>query len=263
MHVGDLELLGSGREAEVFVWGEGRVLRLAREDAAPDMIEREATALAAAHAAGANVPGIYERVAVDERPGLVLDRVDGGDLLGRLERRPWSVLSVARVLGSEHAALHAIEAPAALPPLREDLRDRLGSPLVPARVRGRALERLAHLPDGDRLLHGDFHPGNLLYASHGCVVIEWTNGARGDPAADVARTVLLMIGGTLPDEASLRLRLLAPPARRALLAGYLRTYVRTSPLDRALVDPWLPVWAAARLSEGIEAERDRLVRRAS
>ena len=52
------------------------------------MIEREAIALAAAHRAGAGVPGVYERVTVDGRPGVVLDRVDGIDLLGALAGRP-------------------------------------------------------------------------------------------------------------------------------------------------------------------------------
>ena len=66
----DLELLGAGREAEIFAWEDGRVLRLAREPSADAMIEREVTALAAAQRAGAHVPRVYERVTVESDPAL-------------------------------------------------------------------------------------------------------------------------------------------------------------------------------------------------
>jgi aminoglycoside phosphotransferase (APT) family kinase protein len=99
-------------------------------------------------------------------------------------------------------------------------------------VRTRALERLAGLPDGNRLLHGGFHPANLLRTTDGFVVIDWTNATSGDPAADVARTSLLMGGGKLA-------------------AG-----------TPVVVERWLPVWAAARLSEDIEPEREFLLARA-
>ena len=256
-----LELLGAGREAEVFAWDDGRVLRLAREPAQAGVIEREAVALAAAHVAGVSAPGVHERLTFAGRPGVVLDRVDGVDLLDWLSARPWALRTVARTLGAEHAALHRAEAPAALPALREELRHRLASPLVPEDVRERALERLDRLPDGDRLLHGDFHPANVLRTAAGCVVIDWTNAARGDPAADVART-LVLTGGALDEDAPVVVRLLAPPGRRLLVAGYLRAYAREAPLDRDLVERWLPVWAAARLSEDIPSERAALLRRA-
>jgi hypothetical protein len=93
-------------------------------------------------------------------------------------------------------------------------------------------------------------------------VIDWTNGTGGDPAADVARTILLAGDGTLPDDAPSVLRLVASFARRLLVAGYLRAYARVAPLDRAVVDRWLPVWAAARLAEDIASERAFLLDRA-
>lgn len=254
-------LLGSGREAEVFEWDEGRVLRLARDPARTPIVEREALALETAHAAGAPVPRVHERLVVDGRPGVVIDRVDGPDLLQLLGRRPWTLAAVASTLGREHARLHGIRAPGGLPSLRDELHGRLRSPLVPEDVRVRSLTRLDELPDGDRLLHGDFHPANLLRTLRGCVVIDWTNGARGDPAADIART-LLMAEGADVSEAPAPVRALARVARRALVAGYLRAYARRLPLDRTLIARWRPVMAAARLAEDIEPERAYLLSQA-
>lgn len=238
------------------------MLRLARDPRAVKMIEHELLALAAAHEAGAPVPAVGERVTVDGRPGVVLERVDGADLLGRLRARPWTLFQVARTLGLLHAGLHDVLAPDALPALRDQLRRRLGSGLVPPEVRAAALARLEELPDGDRLLHGDLHPANVLRTSRGCVVIDWTNGARGDAEADVARTLLLVGGGSVPDDAPALLRALLPVLRRSIVRGYLRAYRRRRPLDGERVARWRRVWAAARLAEDIPEERAYLLREA-
>jgi aminoglycoside phosphotransferase (APT) family kinase protein len=250
-----LERLGAGREAEIFAWGDGRVLRLARDAWRRPSVEREAIALGAAYRAGVPVPAVYELVTIDERPGAVLDRIDGEDLLVHLGRRPWALWSVAKTLGRQHAALHRVDAPEALPPLREELRRRLHSELVPDDVREHALILLDQLPDGERLCHGDFHPGNLLRAGSGYVVIDWTNAARGHPSADVARSLLLLATAAIPSDAPAAVRRLATGGRRFLVAAYLRAYAREMPLDRELVDRWRPVCIAARLSEDIEEER--------
>jgi aminoglycoside phosphotransferase (APT) family kinase protein len=255
----ELQRLGGGREAEIFAIDEGRVLRLARDPARAPFIEREAAALAAARRAGAPVPAVYGRLAVEGRAGTVLDRLDGEDLLVRLGRRPWSVWAVGRLLGRLHARLHRVRAPDELPRLPDELRARLGSELLPADVREAALARLEELPDGDRLCHGDFHPANLLPGPGGYAVIDWTNAARGHPAADVARTRLLVTGGELPADAPFAVRRLAGVGRRLLMAGYLRGYRKELPLDLALVKRWSPVCAAARLAEGIEGERTALL----
>jgi aminoglycoside phosphotransferase (APT) family kinase protein len=242
----------------VFAWGDGLALRLARDPSAAGLIEREALALAAAGRTGAPVPAVHERLTVDGRPGVVVDRVDGVDLLTWLGRRPWGVRSVGRTLGRQHARLHEA-AGDGLPALREELAGRLLAPLVPADVRRLARARLDGLPDGDRLLHGDLHPGNVLRTARGCLVIDWTNGARGEPAADVARTVLLLRIGGVAGDAPAAVRLLAPLGRRVLAGAYVHAYARERPLDMALVGRWLPVCAAARLAEDVARERPALL----
>jgi aminoglycoside phosphotransferase (APT) family kinase protein len=252
--------LGAGREAEVFAWDERRVLRLARDASRSPRVEREARVLAAAQQAGAPVPSVYERLQLDGRAGAIVERLGNESLLDRLGRRPWSLPAVARTLGEVHARVHQARAPAELPALRGELRARLESPLVPGDVRRRALNLLDALPDGDRLCHGDFHPANLLPGRGGdYFVIDWTNGARGHPAADVARTRLMLLGAEPPDDASPLLRRLHVVGRRPLLRGYLRAYRRTLPLAPELVARWEPVCAAARLAEDIATERERLI----
>jgi aminoglycoside phosphotransferase (APT) family kinase protein len=256
-----LERLGVGREAEVFALGADRVLRLARRADLAPALDREHAALVAAGHAGAPVPAVFDRVEVEGRPGLVVERLGTRNLLLEIGARPWRVLGIARVLGELHARLHTVVAPDELPPVADLVRARLESPLVPDGVRERALQALDALPRGDRLLHGDFHPANVLLrpASGAPVVIDWTGGCRGGPAADVARSELIMRFGAVGPDATAMVRALATVGRRLLVSGYLRSYARNAEV-RVDSEAWTPVIAAARLAEDIEGERDTLLR---
>jgi aminoglycoside phosphotransferase (APT) family kinase protein len=114
----------------------------------------EATVMEQARAHGFSVPDVLE-VRDD---ALVLERIDGPTMLSELHRRPWRAASHARVLAELHARLHEIPF------------------------------------ESDRLLHLDLHPGNVLLARRGPVVIDWANARGGDPALDVALT--WVIGAT-------------------------------------------------------------------
>jgi aminoglycoside phosphotransferase (APT) family kinase protein len=221
-------------------------------------MDREQAALRAAESCGAPVPAVYERLDLDGRPGLVLERVDGHDLLAGSLSRPWELPTVPSILARVHASLHETRAPAELPELRADIDWRLGSELIPAGLRTRARRALERLPGGDRLYHGDFHPGNVLRRGEGFAVIDWRNAARGDPAADVARTRLLMTVAWIPGWPEAAQRLLAP-VRWALYSAYRRAYERRSGVDGSAIMAWLPVLAAARLAEDIPQERSRVL----
>jgi aminoglycoside phosphotransferase (APT) family kinase protein len=258
--VAELIRLGGGREADVFAWDEHLALRLARDPGRAEKIKREATALAGAHEAGAPVPAVHGLVSVEGRPGALLDRVHGEDLLTLIGRRPWLVRSVGRSCGAIHARLHELRAPAELPSLREELVSSLRSPLVPANIRRAALAALERLPDDERLCHGDFHPANVLDASGNRVVIDWTRAARGDPAADVARTRLLIKDAAVADDAPLLVRRPDRVGRLLLFAAYLRGYRSQRALNAELVNRWQLVCTAARLAENVEGERASLLR---
>jgi aminoglycoside phosphotransferase (APT) family kinase protein len=254
--VSALELIGAGREAEVFALGERRVLRLARSPASREEVERERIALTAIARCGAPAPALFDRVDVEGRPGLVLERLDAHDLLHGLLRRPWEVVLLPAVLAKVHASLHETVAPTELPDLRAEVAARLRSELVPSELRDAALRALEALSDGDRLCHGDFHPGNLLRRrDRGYAVIDWKAAARGVPAADIARTRLLMTGAWIPGAGPRRWQLLLTPFRVALYAAYLRAYARRRSVERRAITAWVPVLAAARLSEDIDEER--------
>jgi aminoglycoside phosphotransferase (APT) family kinase protein len=255
----DLVQIGAGYQAEVFALDDERVLRLAHRRDQLEAVERESVALAAAGRAGAPVPLLYERVELDGRPGVVMERLDDEDMLFTLGHKPWRLPGIARVLGRLHAQLHSVGAPPELPSARDAVRFGLSSPLVPAEVRDQALTRLETLPEGDRLCHFDFHPANVLRGGEAYKLIDWANAARADPEADVARSMIILLAAKAPDHAPFVVRRLDPLGRRLLWSGYLRTYRRVRPLNAELVGRWRRVLAAARLAEDRPGERDWLL----
>jgi aminoglycoside phosphotransferase (APT) family kinase protein len=72
------------------------------------------------------------------------------------------------------------------------------------------LHEIAAPPDlgadgGDRLLHLDLHPENVVLGAAGPVVVDWTNARGGDPALDVALTwIILATSAGLPGRWFLR-----------------------------------------------------------
>ena len=251
-------LLGQGREAEVFGLADGSVLKLWRDADRREAADREIAALAAVAGLGL-VPRVRGRVDVDGRPGIVLDRVDGPDLLTYLGSRPWQLHRAGRVLASVHTRLHDQAAPDGLPDLHSELSHRIRTaPALAPELASWALSVLDGLPAGDRICHGDFHLANMLGGLSRPVVIDWGAAARGDPIADVANTWLVHRMGLPPPGTPLYVRMIIPMARGIVVSAYLRGYRRQRPVDGDRFRRWQIVSVAARFGARITEEVDML-----
>ena len=252
-------LLGQGRSAEVYQADAGTVVKLFLAGFPRELAERETRATEVASASGVAAPEYRGTVEVDGRYGIVLERVEGPTMMTLLVTRPWSMPRWASRLGELHARMHRHPG-ADLEPQRDLLARQIErAPGITQRCRTMALDRLVRLPQGDRLCHGDYHPDNVIVAAGGPVVIDWMAAVRGDPAADAARTSLLLsIGAPLPGMPAPQ-RHVIRLGRRAFHDLYLRRYLRLSTASARDVAAWrLPV-AAARLAEDIDEERDAVL----
>ena len=233
-------LLGQGRVAEVFEAGAD-VIKLYRAGVGPEQARHEATILDALRHLDLMVPRSLGVVQIDGRWGLLMTRMPGRPL-GETMLAAADPSGEVVLLADLHRQMHRHSAPE-LVPLKTRLADRL------ARVRQLSeaeraglLERLAALPDGDRLCHGDFHPFNIMIDGDRAGIIDWLDATSGPPEADVARTYLLALHN-LPT--------LAEP--------YLAARLRGAAFDRQDIAAWLPVLAGARLAENVPEEDERLL----
>ena len=238
-----------GRTAEIYPWQEGQILKLFHDWFELENIEHEARIAQAIHASGLPVPAVGDILRVNGRNGLVYQRMDGDTIWEALPRRPWRIIHYARRMAELHVEMHTITLQADLPSQRQRLVGKIRhAEALPIHLRAKALTALEVMPDGDRLCHGDFHPGNILVTVQGEMVIDWIDASVGNPLADLARTSILALGAaeTRQTRGSLLKAFL-----RLFHAAYLRYYFKLRPGGEDEYRLWLPVVAAARLSEKI------------
>ena len=256
--VTQLKKIAEGREAEIFEYGERRVLRLYRSDRPLEHAQEQAAILQAAAGAGVRVPAVYGVETVDGRHGIVLERISGDDLFEIIARNPWRIFSLSSLTARLQANMHQKAAPPALSPVRESHRQAISDSGAPAEFTDAALKSLDRLPDGDRLLHGDFHPGNIMLGDQGPVIIDWTNAMRGSPEADFARSMLILRLGAPPSNLPLLIRIFALFARSLMIRTYNRTYRKNLAVDETLFRAWQLPTAVARIGDNITEERHKL-----
>jgi hypothetical protein len=160
------QLIGKGLTAQVHGWGDGRVLKLFESWRPKKKVEKEFAVTRAVHAAGLPAPEAHEIVEVEGRSGIIFERIDGPSMFEQVVARPWKLFAAARKLAELHVQLHSVKAPAELPGLRDEIENSIeNANRLSASEKNELRRRLAALPDGDALCHGDFHPANVLMSA--------------------------------------------------------------------------------------------------
>ncbi|MEO7980732.1 MAG: phosphotransferase, partial [Sporichthyaceae bacterium] len=147
-----MDLLGSGRDSDVFAYTGGLVLRRYRDGRSA---VEEAATLRAVAALGYPVPVVHDAAG----PDIVMERVDGPTLAEALVGGLAPDEGGAMLPGL-HDRLHALDWPGAAP--------------------------------GESLLHLDLHPLNVILRGPEPVVIDWSNARPGPAALDVAMTAVIL-----------------------------------------------------------------------
>ena len=229
--------IGRGYIAEVFAYGEGRVVKLLFDEDRMEAAESEAHITISARKAGLPAPKVWETLNVNGRPGIIMERIEGATMMRWGTNFPWRIYTGAVMMARLHAEMHS-KIGEDTPELRDRLRRGIEeSEVIEDDLRKPALKRLESLSDGDSICHGDFHPDNIMMSKSGPVIIDWEFGANGRPEADVARTVVLVQSGE-PLVSGIR-RGVIGVARRIFLSIYLKEYFRITGMTWDEVTPWL------------------------
>jgi len=234
-----VELLAVGRMAEVYAYGEGRVLKLDKPEwngVAPF----EAQLIDKIVAAGIPAARSHGTVTIDGRTGVILDRVEGRQLQWDLmEADPKELDAMAERFAKLQMSINST--------VINDLPDLVGSlgrALRASGLREGLTEELAamlvELDDRSRgVCHFDFHPLNVMASNSKWVVIDWLTASAGPPVADLARTLVLWGQHVVPP---------APQFMRAV-----RRYgTALHDTDEQTCAAWIRIVAGARIAEGLE-----------
>ena len=104
-------------------------------------------------------------------------------------------------------------------------------------VKYELLQRLQGMENHDKLCHGDFNPSNIIIKENGeHYIIDWAHATQGNASADVARTFLIF----------------AMEGKEELAEKYLDMYCKKANADKQLIQRWIPIVAAIRLTKNDE-----------
>ncbi len=243
--------LGRGVRSVVYAFGDDAVLKVPNRSTPEAWLLEELRIADSAARVGAPVPGGRRAVRYGERMAMVSGRVHGpsmGEVLRHDSTR-------AIPFGRELARIQ-LEVWDCVPSYELPLqRDRLDAKIVSAAAEFGddllvALDVIADTGGELVLCHGDLHPRNVLLANHGPVLVDWFDAARGIPAADVARTELVLRSG---GEAA---HGLAGAQTLGQVADAYRTaIIADGRFDVVELERWNLVQSIARLAEGFGAHR--------
>lgn len=190
---------------------------------------REAQVMEYVRSQGLPVPAVEE--VSDDGLNMVMERIEGADMVATMTKRPWTIARQGRTLAELHSRLHDLPAPEWLPD--------------------------APVGRGDRMVHLDLHPLNVMVSPKGPVVIDWTGACRGDPAVDVALAWVLMAAGEVPTG-----RLIGAVlgrARSVLVRSFLRSFdldeirrVMQDVVTWKVLDPHMSADEQARMWQVVE-----------
>ncbi|MGA3093746.1 MAG: aminoglycoside phosphotransferase family protein [Terriglobales bacterium] len=247
--------IAAGRTADVYEWGPNSVLKLFREDVGLAAIKHEHSSSVAVYKAGAPAPEPGELVSMGARYGIEYERIEGVPLSRAVGSDQSKLTYYADLMADTHLRVNSIENVEGLPTRHAILAMRLrDAAVLDAEAKRCALSRLHELGAGTSLCHGDFHPENILLRDNTVMVLDWTVASSGDALSDLAQTVLILSGyaeavRSRPTGAVLHL----------FIQRYLLRRQESSHILEGNYRDWIPVLAAARLSDGIEEQKEWLV----
>lgn len=255
--------LGVGANAEVFEYGNGKVVKLFYDRARGNGIQSEYSRSQAMWDLGLPVPQPFGIVDVAERPGLVLERIDGPSIGESLfaQGNVDSLLGMARLLhqvhsiGPDQARATGLRSPKA--ELAWKTYQRADLTEGQKRV---IIHTLADLPDGRQVCHGDFHMLNVLLRGEQPVLIDWQGAFLGDAALDVMWMLLILRYAVVPEG------MMPAPLVQAFYDSraeferiFFEEYHRLSGMTMDRVEAWFLPCAVSRLSADLlPAEQDAI-----
>lgn len=243
--------IANGRTAEIYALSRGRVLKLYLIDVGAQTVAYERKAQRWAQEQSLPVPRTGLAKHIEGRHGFAMERIDGIDGIKYIMQNLGDFDEEARRLAELQVRVNGCRGGKLIDRRRLLLSRIQRCSRLAAFEKDQLAAILERLPQGDRLVHGDFHPGNVMRTPNGPVIIDWIDACRGVPEADVARS-LVLFGSPLVGSRS------SDDPRDQFTKIYLEHYLRVSPVPCSNLADWHLVTAAARLDEGATAEDNEL-----
>lgn len=221
------ERVGLGQSAAIYA-RDGRAAKVYRESQPRTQAFMEAFYLAQVGDLGIPAPKVYGVETFQGRTAVIMDQIRSQSLLDIMMAEPGRTGECLDKVVEMQVAMHKVTV-SCFRPLKMVLAGNIAmSPGLTPKDKDELNTKLAALPDGLSICHGDFHGGNILFDGSSYWIIDWAEVACGSPAGDACRTYM--------DYAI---------ARKDTAEWYLQKYCAASGLSQDEILAWLPMMAGS------------------
>lgn len=243
-------MIGQGNTAEIYQLDDNKILKLFRNGLGQSIIEKEYQNSVSVMKILDCVPKVYEMVDVNDRTGIIYQKITGTDLLKIMTTSIWKINAYSKKFAHYHLY---IQKPVKdnMCTVKEKLIDDLNNVHELSDKNLKKIQRyLEQLPEGNDLCHFDFHPGNIMISDKNAFFLDWMTACKGDVCADVARTCILLKYGEVAHAPWIMKKIISI-FQHHIYKIYVKEYLKISKKSMDDITQWeLPV-AAARLREWI------------
>lgn len=192
---------------------------------------------------GLRVPKLYEVTKIDGKWAIVSEFIEGTTLEVLMAEHPEKYDDYLDLFVDLQLEIQSKKAPL-LNKLKDKMQRKISETGLDATTRYELHTRLDAMPRHNKVLHGDFNPGNIIITKDSVpYVLDWSHATQGNASADAARTYLLF---TLA-------------GNRAHAEKYLNLFCKKSDTAKQYIQKWIPIVAASQLVKGHQEERDFLM----
>lgn len=252
--------IGEGALAEVFEWGEkSKVIKIAKMKSDNSYLEREYNNHVVMWNLGLPVPKVYKMIDLDERSGIVYERIFGKTLkerffenimeLDNVEQGQFNLEDV-RMIARLFSKVHLTSSQQQLKTSQRDfLKKQIDSVhYLDEDEKRLVLQKLDGLPQKSNVCHGDLNPNNIIISQNEAILIDWMNAANGNPEVDVAEFIIMIRFAILPANLPQSVIQMFESYREKIIETFMDEYTKLTGTTYDEVDPWIVPIAARKLS---------------
>ena len=193
------EIIGRGGQGTIYRLDEETIVKLYDPGYSLEAIEQERAASKSALKLGIPTAFSFGTVKCGDRYGVVFEMMNSGTLAHAMRTEPEKLPQYVKMYCDLFNELHSIHDPDGIyPKLKDSLHqqaDRLGRWGLSGEEIATVHGLVNAIRDTDTILHGDFHPGNLMLHNDELLIIDVPDLKTGSPLYDLYTVMRDLISG--------------------------------------------------------------------
>ncbi len=192
-----LEEIGRGFSGQVYRLGKDELIKVFTKDWTFEMAEKERDTSRELFVLGIETAIAYDIVKVGERFGVVYEMIKA-DSLSNVFTRSAADEQKVRELAGGYAEfvkkMHQVTIHSGFESMKQQMIQEVASTgYISEEHKQTLMKELEQIPETDTFVHGDFHPGNVMYKEGQFILIDLGTAAIGAPALDLAWIYILIM----------------------------------------------------------------------